>query len=101
MDVNPSRVMLMKNKEKKEKVFQVQCPCCSASLWIDPISQVVLKSEKAKKVKGSLDELLDKEKKRQDEFGRKFEATAELEKEKKKKAQQKFEKAFLNIDEDD
>ena len=90
----------MNKTEKKEKVFQVQCPCCSANLWVDSISQEVLKSEKAKKIKGSLDELLDKEKKRQDEFGRKFEATAEMEKEKKKKAQQKFEKAFLNLDED-
>jgi len=85
----------------EKNVFMVECPCCGAALWIDYVSREVIKSEKAKKKKGSLDELLLKEKKRRDEFSRKFEATAEMEEEKRKKAQKKFEDAFLNIDEEE
>lgn len=60
-----------------------------------------MKSEKAKKKKGTLDELLVREKKRKSEFDRKFEATAELEREKKKKAQEKFEEVLTKIDPED
>lgn len=77
----------------------IECPCCGSIIWIDPITRMVIKSEKAKKKKGSLDDLLLKEQKRKDEFSRKFEATAEMEKEKRKKAQKKFEEAFLKVDE--
>lgn len=65
------------------------------------MSQDVVKSERSKKPKGSLDELLEKEKKRTSEFARKFEATAELEKEKKKKAQEMFAEALTKIDSDE
>jgi len=61
------------------------------------VSHKVVKSEKSQKEKGSLDELLEKEKKRKGEFDRKFEATAELEREKKKKAQEKFAEALTKI----
>jgi len=44
--------------------------------------------------KDSLDELLSKEKKRVSEFERKFEVTAELEKKKLEKAEEKFAKAM-------
>jgi hypothetical protein len=82
-----------------KNVFTIECPCCGAIIWIDQTTRMVIKSEKAGKKKGSLDDLLLKEKKRRDEFSRKFEATAEMEKEKRKKAQQKFEEAFFKIDE--
>jgi hypothetical protein len=65
------------------------------------MSKDVVKSERSQKKKGSLDELLEKEKKRTSEFTRKFEATAELEKEKKKKAQDKFAEALTKIDSDE
>jgi len=83
--------------EKKSDVFHVSCPVCRSILWIDPVSHKVVKSEKSQKEKGSLDELLEKEKKRKSEFDRKFEATAELEREKKKKAQEKFAEALTKI----
>ncbi len=87
--------------EKKTSVIHVSCPVCRSVLWIDPVSQGVVKSEKAKKKKGSLDDLLEKEKKRKSEFDRKFEATAELEREKKKKAQEQFAKVFTKIEPDE
>lgn len=83
----------------EKNVFMIECPCCGAAVWIDHVTREVIRSEKPKKKKGSLDELLLKEKKRRDDFSRKFEATAELEEEKRKKAQQKFEEAFQKIDE--
>jgi len=87
--------------EKKAKVFHAKCPVCRSVLWIDPVSQEVVKSEKSQKKKGNLDELLEKEKKRKSAFDRKFEATAELQREKKKKAHEKFDEVFTKIDPDE
>jgi hypothetical protein len=50
---------------------------------------------------GTLDDLLVQEKKKREEFERKFEATSEMQKERKKKAREIFEKALTNIDEED
>ncbi len=90
----------MAKKKKESHVFQVECSCCRAKLWIDPVTKEVLKSEKAMKKKGSLDDLLLKEKKKKEEVDRRFTATAELAKEKQKLAKEKFEKAFTNLDDD-
>ena len=88
-------------KDKKESyVFQVECSCCHSKLWIDSVTKKVLKSEKTKKKKGSLDDLLLIEKKKKEEVDRKFAATAELAKERKKMAKEKFEKAFTNLEND-
>lgn len=92
----------MKNSKKKSEVFKLICPCCFSALWIDPVTQEVIKFEKGGgRKKGSLDELLLKEKKKKDEFDRKFKATAELEKKKWKEAQEKFAKAFTKLDKED
>ena len=85
--------MVLKNK----KVFQVICPDCQSVLWVDPLSHEVLKSEKMKRKKDSLDEMLLKEKKKKEGFARKFEATAELQEEKQKEARKKFDKAFDDL----
>lgn len=87
----------MKASDKKE-VFSVDCPHCRSVLWIDPFTQEVIKSEKGKRRTESLDELLLKEKKRKGEFERKFEATAELEKKRREKVQEKVEKALSEFD---
>jgi hypothetical protein len=87
----------MNKEEGKKRVFGVRCPNCHSELWIDPVTQEVIKSEKSKKEKGSLDELLLKEKKKKEEFERKFEATSELQKEKQRKAREIFERALTNI----
>ena len=76
------------------RVFSLTCPCCEATLWVDGETRAVLRSEKAKRKKGSLDDLLVKEHKRQSEFDRKFDATFELQKEKHSKADELFKKAL-------
>jgi phage FluMu protein Com len=92
----------MADKAKaKEDVIQVVCPHCRTVLWIDSKTEEVIKTEKAGKEKKSLDDLLLKEKKRQEEFGRKFELTAELEKKKHEKAEELFRKGLSKTDKDD
>ena len=92
----------MSEIKMKAGVFEIICPCCRSVLWVDGISREIVKTEKqaARKI-GSLDDLLEKEKKRQNEFERKFEATAELERQKKEKAKEAFEKALDNVDKED
>jgi len=85
----------------REKTFEVTCPCCQAILWVDALARSVIKSEKAARKKESLDDLLLKEKKKKEAFESKFEATAEIERQKRQKAKEKFEKAFDNLDETD
>jgi len=87
----------MEGGKKKQHVFQIECPCCHSLLWVDSFTHDVIKSEKGKKKKGSLDDLLLKEKKKREEFERKFEATSEMQKERRKKAQEIFEKVFTDI----
>jgi len=84
----------MAEDKDKPGVFQLTCPCCEATLWIDGESRAVLRSEKAKRKKGSLDDLLVKEHERRSGFDRKFEATFELQKEKHSKADALFKKAL-------
>ncbi len=92
----------MESVKKKENVFQTLCPCCQSLLWIDSVTQEVVQSEKgAGKKKKSLDDLLMKEKKRKSEFDRKFEATAELEKQKKEKIKEGFKKALTQTEKED
>jgi len=85
----------------QEKVFAVTCPCCQSTLWVDPAARNVVKSEKTAKKKASLDDLLMKERQKQEGFAHKFEATAEIEKQKRLKAKEKFEKALANQDKED
>jgi len=87
-------IQAMAEPKENARVFSVVCPCCEATLWIDGETKAVLRSEKAKKKKGSLDDLLVKEQKRQSEFDRKFDATFELQKEKHSKADELFKKAL-------
>jgi Zn-finger nucleic acid-binding protein len=85
---------MAETKKDDPRVFSLTCPSCGATLWVDGESRSVLRSEKAKRAKGSLDELLVKEHKRQSEFDRKFDATFELQKEKHSKADELFKKAL-------
>jgi hypothetical protein len=81
----------------ESKVFEIACPHCHTRLWVDISTKNVIRAEKGgAKPKSSLDELLEKEHKRRSEFEQKFEATAALEKQKKEKAKEKFEKALAD-----
>jgi len=84
----------MADKKVDSHVFSLVCPCCEATLWVDAETRAVLRSEKPKKKKGSLDDLLVSEHKRQGEFDRKFDATFELQKEKHSQADELFKKAL-------
>lgn len=89
----------MKKKKEKEQVFQVICSCCQSILWIDLVTKEVIQHEKkGAKRKESLEELLLKEKKRKGGFERKFEATAELEKKRKERAEEGFKKALIEAE---
>ena len=77
-----------------KKVFQVVCPCCQTTLWVDGETREVLQSERAKKKKSSLDDLVSREVRRSGEMSRKFDATFELQAEKKQKADEKFRQAL-------
>lgn len=83
------------SEDKKAEVLEVVCPCCQSVLWVDSATRQVIKTEKhAAKKKGTLDDLLEQEKKRKAGFDQKFEATAELERQKKEKARAAFERAM-------
>ena len=84
----------MAETNDRPAVYQLTCPCCEATLWVDGETRAVLRSEKAKRKKGSLDDLLVKEQERRSGFDRKFEATFELQKEKHSKADELFKKAL-------
>lgn len=91
----------MGEKKDKTRICQVNCPSCQSILWVDSTTGRVVKSEKGKRSKGSLDELLVKEQKRKSEFDRKFQATADIEKEKRKEAQERFKEVLKKIDQGD
>ncbi len=91
----------MAEPKEKSGVFETACPCCGAILWIDGETCEVIKSERTKKKKGSLDDLLVKEKKRQEEFDRRFDAGFELRQEKKTKAEELFQKALEKAESDE
>jgi len=92
----------MADKEgDKSRVFQVACPCCGASLWVDESLREVIRSEKVKKAKGSLDDLVAKEIKREEEMGTKFEATFDLHKQRHSAAEEKFLKALADAEKEE
>lgn len=84
----------MPKPKEKSSVFPVECPHCSAHLWVDSESRSVIDSEKSRMKKSSLDDLLLREKKKKEEADRRFAATAELAKERQQKAKEAFEKAL-------
>jgi hypothetical protein len=85
---------------ESDRVHEVVCPCCRATLWIEAETGRLVKSEKVAAVrkKESLDDLLLQEKKKKEGFATKFEATAEVEKQKREKAAEKFAAAFRKPD---
>ena len=82
-----------------DKVFEIACPHCGTVIWVDGENKAVLKTERAARKKESLDDLLAREKTKREGLATKFEATASLEKQKKDKARDAFEKAFSSTDE--
>jgi hypothetical protein len=85
---------------EREKMHEIVCPCCQASLWVEAATGRIIKSERAAaaRKKESLDDLLLREKQKKEGFATKFEATAEVEKQKREKAAEKFAAAFRDPD---
>ncbi len=84
----------MTDTKEKGGVFKVLCPCCEATIWVDPATEGVIKSEKAPKKKSSLDDLLLREKKKAEGMEHKLEATFELQKKKHDEAEARFKSAL-------
>jgi Zn-finger nucleic acid-binding protein len=84
------------DESNDEKVFEITCPHCGTVIWVDGGNRNILKTERVARKKESLDDLLAREKTKKDGMATKFEATASLEKQKKDKAKEAFEKAFAS-----
>jgi len=91
----------MEQDDEKKNVFELICPHCQSRLWVDARTRSVIKTERTSKKKSSFDDLLKKEQKRKSEFEQKFEATAEMEKQKREKAQEKFAQALEKAGKDE
>lgn len=85
---------------KEDRIFEIICPHCGATIWIDRETKGVIKTERAPKKKETLEDLLAKERERRATFDHKFEATAELAKKKKEKAREKFDQALEKLEEE-
>ena len=93
--------MNKKNNKKDSIVFKAECPCCGSLLWIDSTNKEVIRFERKKKKKGSLDDLLLKERKRKEGFEARFDSTAELAREKQREAHRKYEEALKRMEKPD
>jgi len=77
------------------KIIEVECPICHSNLWIDVDNQNIIQHEKTKKKNfRSFDELLLNEKEKKEKADEKFLTAKELEKAKKKKAEDLFKKSI-------
>ncbi|HHF42917.1 MAG: hypothetical protein DRI99_04115 [Candidatus Aminicenantes bacterium] len=91
----------MKTKSDQKKLISVNCPICHSILWIDPVLGEVIKVEKGKRPKSSLDDLLLKEKEKKEKADLRFEATAKMAREKRRKIEEEFEKFLKTLDKED
>jgi hypothetical protein len=90
--------MNKRNNKKDSIVFKAECPCCGSLLWIDSTNKEVIRFDRKKKKRGSLDDLLLKERKRKAGFEARFESTAELARERQKEAQKKYREALKRLE---
>lgn len=90
----------MSNSNQQDKVVVLVCPVCHSQLWVDLKSVEIIKVEKGKKPKSSLDDLLAKEKEKKAKADLRFEATAKMAQEKKKKLEKEFKKFLETWGED-
>lgn len=91
----------MRNSNEKDKLILFSCPVCHSELWIDLELKEIIKVERGKKPKSSLDDLLEKEIEKKAKADLKFEATAKMAQEKKKKLEKEFKKFLESWDEEE
>ncbi len=76
------------------KILEVDCPGCTATLWIDADSGDVIQHKHKDKAKASLEEMLQKEKRKKENVDNRFLQAKNLEEEKKRKAEALFKSNF-------
>jgi len=77
-----------------EKIIEVTCPRCKASLWVDVGKKEVVQHKKGEKQLSSFEDLLAKEKKKKESTEETFDSARKLEEAKKKKAEEIFKRSF-------
>jgi len=76
-------------------IIEIECPICHSNLWIDVNNKNIIQHEKTKKKNfKSFDELLLNEKEKKEKADEKFLIAKDLEKAKKKKAEDLFKKSI-------
>jgi Zn-finger nucleic acid-binding protein len=78
-----------------DKLIEIQCPNCHASLWVDAEKKNVVQHKRSeKKTVSSFEELLSKEKEKKEAVDERFSQAKSLEQAKKKKAADLFEQTI-------
>lgn len=78
-----------------ETIIEIECPDCHTTLWVDIEKKIVVNHKKAtKKNFTSFDDLLLKEKEKKETVEERFLMARDLEKAKKKKAEEIFKKSL-------
>lgn len=80
------------------KTISINCPCCKATLVVDPETGTVFSHKEYKKEKLSLDDFMSSQKNRAAELDAKFAAAKEREKRKFDVIEKKFQAAKENKD---
>jgi len=76
-------------------IIELKCPYCHANLWIDTESKNIIDHKKSlKKNFSSFDDLLNKEKEKKQKVDERFILAKKLEKAKKKKAEELFNRSL-------
>ncbi len=78
-----------------DKLIEIECPVCHASLWVDAEKKTVVQHKRSeKKQLSSFEELLNKEKQKKEAVDERFSQARSLEQAKKKKAAEFFEQTI-------
>ncbi|MGN6185924.1 MAG: 2-nitropropane dioxygenase [Thermoanaerobaculia bacterium] len=85
-----------------EKNFEIQCPCCDATLIIDRISgEVLFHKAKEKPVTGSLESMVAGLESQKSEAAKRFEKQLESQKDRARILEEKFKEALKHAEQSD
>ena len=76
-------------------IIEIECPECHSNLWVDVDTKTIVQHEKVKKTNtASFDDLLLKERVKKEKADERFLMAKDLEKAKKKKAEEIFKRSL-------
>lgn len=76
-------------------IIEIECPECHSNLWVDVDTKTIVQHKKVKKTNtASFDDLLLQEKVKKEKVDERFSMAKDLEKAKKKKAEEIFNKSL-------